>query len=174
MDMGTAVAWIQFGIWIIAIALWIGRITRGESHMPLALKKLFSSNGLIGTVVVLGLVMSGISLYLSYSLNAMPKLITVNISTYAPQYPSPLRIVSDQTFKDQDVPLDGYIYQRCKFINVCFLYDGSSYEIQNSTVTNNWKVCVKDQRLSNYSDLMDGLKMFSPKIEHTSRVVVNR
>jgi hypothetical protein len=45
-----------------------------------------------------------------------------------------MRVISDQNFKDQDVPLDGYIYEHCSFTDVCFTYDGGAYGLRNSTV----------------------------------------
>jgi hypothetical protein len=172
MDIGIVVSWIQAAIWLLAVALWIGRIVRGEATMHPLLKRAFSSNGLIGTVVILGLIMSGISLYMSYSVNANPKSLTLNISAYEPPYPAPMRVISDQKFEDQDVPLDGFIYQRCTFVNVCFIFDGGAYGLQESTVKNHWKVCVKDKRIQNYSDLMDALKMLSPKVYHIQKTLV--
>jgi hypothetical protein len=59
---------------------------------PLA-RRIFSSKGLIGTVVIFGLIMSGISLYMSYSVNATPSFLRMNISTYDPPYPGGLRVV---------------------------------------------------------------------------------
>jgi hypothetical protein len=50
--------------------------------------------------------MSGISLYMSYSVNATPSFLRMNISTYDPPYPGGLRVVSEKTFEDQEVPLD--------------------------------------------------------------------
>lgn len=116
--------------------------------------------------------MSGISLYISYTLAAIPKELTVNLSRYEPPYTAPMRVVSDQTFEDQDVPLDGLIYQRCTFTNVCFLYDGGAFGIENSTVKKKWKVCVKDKRIQNYSDLVFELKEFNPRIERSKKTVI--
>jgi len=174
MDIGVIESWIQAAIWVFAFVLWVGRISRGEAKMHPWLKRLLSSNGLIGTVVCLGLLMSAISLYMSYTVNAVPKSLTLNISAYEPQYPAPMRVISNQTFEDQEIQLDGFIYQGCTFTNVCFLYDGGPYGLQNSTVKSHWKVCEKEQRLKNHADLMDALKMFSPKIEHTKKTIVNR
>jgi hypothetical protein len=172
MDISSVVSWFQFGIWVFALVLWIGRLLRGEIEMHPLVKRIFSSNGLIGVVVIAGLIMSGISLYVSYTVNAIPKALTVNISKYTPEYPAPTRVISGQKFLDQDVPLDGYIYESCEFDNVCFLYDGGAFGLHNSVVKNHWKICAKDQRLNNFSDLEDALKMFSPKIVHIRKTVV--
>jgi hypothetical protein len=173
MDMGNIVAWIQAGIWISALVLWLGRVLRGDSGMPGWIRRAGSSNKLIGAVVVLGLVMSGISLYVSYTVNAIPKPLMLNVSAYDPPYPAPMRVISDRTFEDQDVPLDGFIYQRCTFVNVCFLFDGGAYGLQDSAVKNHWKVCAKDQRIRNCFDLMDAMKLLSPKLERAQKTFVN-
>ena len=172
MDIGSIAAWIQITLWIIALLLWLGRIFRGETPMPSWMKKMFSSNGLIGTVVALGLIMSAISLYMVYSTNVIPKSFTLNISAYDPPYTAPMRVISDQTFENQDVPLDGLIYENCTFSNVCFLYDGGSYGIHNSTVKTEWKICVKDSRLKNYLALMGATYSFSKKSKSTKKTVV--
>lgn len=172
MDIGTVISWIQIAIWVIAAVLYIGRVRSGNIKARPLLKRALSSNGLIGAVIVLGLAMSGISLYLSYSANVIPKSITLNISAYDPPYPGPLQVVSDKTFEDQEVRLDGYIYERCTFKNVCFVYEGGSYGLQNSTVKDGWKVCVRDQRIHNYSNLIESLKMFSPKMFHVTKTML--
>jgi hypothetical protein len=174
MDIGSFVSWIQAALWVIAAALWIARVVRGEAKMQPWLKKLLSSNRLIGTVVLLGLIMSGISLYMSYAVNAFPKSLTLNTSAYEPQYAAPMRVISNQTFEDQEIQLDGFIYQGCTFTNVCFIYDGGAFGLQNSTVKNHWKVCEKEQRLKNYANLLEALRMFSSKIEHTKKTIINR
>jgi hypothetical protein len=172
MDIATIESWIQAIIWTIAFLLWIGRVARGEVAMHPVLKRIFSSNGLIGTVVMLGLIMSGISLYFSYHVAAIPEELIINISTYEPPYSAPMRVISNQKFEDQDIPLDGMVYQRCTFTNVCFLYDGGAYSLENSTVKKHWKVCVRDKRLENYSDLMRVLKEFNPRIKSTTKTTI--
>jgi hypothetical protein len=89
-----------------------------------------------------------------------PTELSVTISAYVPAYPSPMRVVKDQAFENTDVPLDGYDYDHVTFTNVCFLYDGGAYELQNVTLKDNWRVCTKDERLKNYNALMDAFKMF--------------
>ncbi len=88
-----------------------------------------------------------------------PGSIVLNVSVYDPPYPAPMQIVSDAKFEDQDVPLDGYIYERCTFKNICFLYDGGAFGLHNSTVIDHWKLCVKDQRMKNQSTMLDALKL---------------
>jgi hypothetical protein len=68
--------------------------------------------------------MSAISLYMTFFVYAMPKSVTLNISADTPVDPIAMRVISDQDFEDQDVPLDGHTYERCTFKNVCFLYNG--------------------------------------------------
>jgi hypothetical protein len=105
VDIGTTTAWIQAALWICSAILGVGRLLRGEVQMHPWVKRLFSSNGLIGTVVALGLIMSALSLYFSYNVAAIPDEIKLNISRYEPAYTAPMRVVSDKTFEDQDIPL---------------------------------------------------------------------
>jgi hypothetical protein len=168
MDISTVASWIQIVIWSLAFVLWIGRLLRGEATLHPWLKKAFSSNGLIGTVVVLGLVMSGISLYVNHK----PSSLVLNISAYDPPYPAPLRVVSGQTFEDQDIQLDGFIYENCTFKNVCFVYDGSAYGIHNSTIKGSWKVCVKENTLKNYLALLDATYAFAEHGKTTHKTVL--
>jgi hypothetical protein len=172
MDMGTIVSWIQAIIWALTLILWVGRLLRGETTMHPWIKGIFSSNGLLGTIVFFGLVMSGISLYFSYTCHARPKELTLNISAYDPPYPAPMRVISDQKFENQDVPLDGYVYENCSFTNVCFMYDGGAYGLHNSTVKEHWKVCVADSRLKNYLALMDATYALIEPGKTTNRTIV--
>ena len=50
-----------------------------------------------------------------------PTELSVTIAAYAPAYPSPMQLVKDQSFKDQDIPLDGYVYDHDTFTNGLFL-----------------------------------------------------
>jgi len=44
-----------------------------------------------------------------------------------------MKVVKDQTFENESVPLDGSINDRCVFVNSCRLYDGGPYQLQNTT-----------------------------------------
>ncbi len=97
---------------------------------------------------------------------------TITLSAYQPLYPSPMVLVKDETFEDQDVPLDGYTYDHCTFINVCFRYDGQSYQLLNATLKQGGRVCVTDQRLKNLMDLMNSLKLLGEKNSVTEGATV--
>jgi len=72
MDIGSVVSWIQVGLWIVAVALFVGRVVRGEIQMPLV-KRLLGSNWIIGTVIVLGFLGSATEVYLRLY---RPKIVT--------------------------------------------------------------------------------------------------
>ena len=104
--------------------------------------------------------------------HSKPNQLILNISAYDPPYPAPLRVISDQTFEDQDVPLDGHIYENCTFKNICFMYDGGAYGIHNSTIKGNWKVCVKESTLKNYMALLEATYAFADHGKTTHRTMV--
>lgn len=171
MDISLLVNWIQSAIWLVAVVIYLGRLASGETVMPQRLKTVFSSNAVIGTVIALGLIGSGVSLYPTIAIRLGWKSLTLNVSAYQPA-DGPLTVISNQTFENADVPLDGHVYDHCRFINSCFLYDGGAYQLHNSVVINHWRVCVKDDRLKNFSQLMSALEMVDPRIKFTSKTVV--
>ncbi len=99
-------------------------------------------------IAVIGsLAMSSLGWYESHH---KPDKLVVTLSAYQPVYPSPMQVVKDQTFQDQDVPLDGFDYDHVTFKNVCFNYLGGSYELQSVTLLDNWKICTSDPRMRNF------------------------
>jgi len=145
---------------------WKEIFGKAKAAMHSPKREIFMVIALLGS-----LVMSSIGWYRSSHL--LPDSITLNISVYDPPYPAPIHVVSGKKFEDQDVPLDGYIYEQCTFKNTCFLYEGGAFGLHNSTVMNHWKVCVKDQRMKNYSQILEELKlMIRPST--TKEIVVPR
>jgi hypothetical protein len=118
MVIGDIVARIQIGIWITALLLFIGRIAvktaRGESVMPVWLRCFLSFNIVIGVVIVLGLLMSGISLY--YLNLSSPRLKRFSIDR--------MESVHDRSFINESVEIDGKYFFTCKFINVRLIFHG--------------------------------------------------
>ncbi len=64
MDIGSIVSWIQLAIWVFALIIGIAKLSRGEAKMHPWLRRTLASNWPVWTVIALGLMMSGISLYL--------------------------------------------------------------------------------------------------------------
>jgi hypothetical protein len=113
---------------------------------------------MVMAVALLGsLAMSSVGWYKAK--HSLPDSLTLNMTIYDPPYPASMQVVSHKTFEDQDVPLDGYIYENCTFKNTCFMYGGGAFGLHNSTVTGQWKVCVSDQRLKNDRSLLDALRL---------------
>jgi len=123
--------------------------------------------GSLVTLVICGMLVGWYWYHVS-----VPREVTITISAYQPQYPAPIQVVKDQKFEDQDIPLDGYDYDHVTFKNVCFLYDGGSYQLQSVTIQKPMHICVKDDRLKNYQALMRAFDFFDPRIDTTSRTVM--
>jgi len=62
--------------------------------------------------------------WLSESPASVPKIPAIPES-WTPWYEQPLTVVHHKTFENQDVPLDGYRYEHCKFRNVTFRITGA-------------------------------------------------
>jgi len=115
MDIQTITSWAQLVWWIVAIAVWIFRFMRRKWGLPQArvlsmITKHVSFNKILITIVIIGLLGSGFSLYLNYSekYDARPSFITV----------------SNKEFINEKIPLDGYEYKDCTFTNVTFVFNG--------------------------------------------------
>ncbi len=112
--------------------------------------------GSLATLALVGLVTVGWWLWTG---SPSPNERTITISAYQPVYPNPMLVIKDQAFEDQDVPLDGYLYDHCTFTNVCFRYEGQAYQLQNATLKKGGQVCVQDQRLKNLMELQQALRL---------------
>lgn len=167
MDIGTIVAWLQAIVWLVAAGFFLARILTGKVPMP----KWFSSNTVIGVIIALGLVASAISMYLNYRVFRPGSLTGITVSAYGPD-PATLTVIQNETFENADIPLDGHSYNNVTFVNCCFLYDGGAYQLQNVTVKDHWRVCVKDERLKNQVTLLAALRLMSAGSYESSKSVV--
>jgi len=97
--------------------------------------------------------------------------MTVSISSESSGSVS-LEEISDKTFEDADVPLDGHFFKNCTFINICLLYSGGEYRLENATFKKQWHVCVKNADLTNYASLLAALKI--PTLHLKDRQIVTQ
>ena|SRR5690348_1238192 len=162
----------KFGFWlgvisaIITITLFISQYwTRLR-----AIRDRLGGKKSIFVLLTCSFVLSAIAIY--RSVDHTPNSLTVTISAYQPQYPSPIRVVKGQMFADQDIPLDGYDYDHVTFKNVCFIYDGGSYELQSVVLQDHWSICAKDERIKNFQALAATLGFLNNRTTYatTSRV----
>lgn len=141
--------------------------------MPDWLKAHLSSNKVMGAVVILGFIGSATSLYLNYQRDHPRLLEDVTISAYPEAGVSQtFTVIANQTFEDQNIPLDGHAYDHCTFKNVCLLYDGGGYQLQHVTFKEHWKVCVKEAPLKNLTELQWALQIMRANATHTQKTVV--
>jgi hypothetical protein len=163
MDLSTIVNTIQIAIWIYVGIVYLRR------------KGKLGKDSVLKAAIVFGLIMSAFSLVLSYRNGAFPLLhghtITITNFAFEPPPPEPLIIVSHKTFKDQDVPLDGYVYADSIFINVCLLYEGGAYQLQNATFQGQIKICSNEPRMKNHADLLAVLGMMK-NVQQSERTVL--
>jgi hypothetical protein len=175
MDIGTLTGWIQLAMWIIGALLFAARLLRGEAQLPGWLSKHLSSNGILGTVIGLGLALSATTIYLDYARDHEKLLQDVTISAYPEgSGQQTLQLVSGQTFENENIPLDGHVYDHCTFTNVCLLYDGGAYQLQHATFKDHWKICVKEPQLKNYSSLEFALHLMRANRKQTQKSVLKQ
>jgi len=85
-----------------------------------------------------------------------------------------LQVVTNQTFEDQTVPLDGHIYDHCTFINACLLYEGGPYQLQHVTFINKWRTCSTTPALKNYLSLMFAMHLTNPYVKETNKSLIQQ
>src|SRR5205823_2005234 len=83
-----------------------------------------------------------------------------------------LEVVTEKTFENVSVPLDGYVYDRCMFVNVCLVYAGGAYQLQHASFKEHWSVCTKEPPLKNLGDLQAALSLFRPNVKRTHKSIV--
>lgn len=115
MDISTIVSSIQVVIWLVALILWIGRITRGEANMHPWMAKALSSNGLIGIVVALGLAMSAITIWEIHTRTGRFKHIAA----------AEMEHVEEKPFTNESLELDGKYFFKDKFDNTRIVFRGA-------------------------------------------------
>jgi hypothetical protein len=123
-------------------------------------------------IISLGLVLSIVTQYLTYTYDHQTLIEDVTISAY--QEGAQMKVIKDQTFENESVPLDGYIYDHCTFVNACLLYDGGPYQLQSATFKDHWKICVKEQPLKNYAELQRALRLFRRGVKHAEKSVLKQ
>ncbi len=85
--------------------------------------------------------------------------LTVTVSSVIPGRVA-LQELDNKTFEDADVPLDGYFFKNCSFINCCLTYEGGGYILENATFKKHWHICVRDgSDLGNYASLLTALNI---------------
>jgi hypothetical protein len=78
----------------------------------------------------------------------------------------PLTPVTDATFRDQPVPLDGYAYDRCTFIRCTFVYKGEKpFSLRNFKIEDDWNVKGASAQLQYFTALLTGLRFLGKDIE---------
>ncbi len=173
MDIGKIVNWATFLYWVFLALVWAARRWKGEATVHPVLKKLLASQTLMGVLILFGVLGQGATMYVNYR-QAHPKLLeSVTISAY-PSWPETLQIIPKQTFENESVPLDGHAYDHCTFINVCLLYDGGAYQLQDATFKEHWKICVKEPQLKNYMNLADALHLLRPNVSLLEKSVIRQ
>jgi len=155
MDIGKIVSWIQTAIWLFAAAVFVIKLVRGESKIHPWLKWALSSNGLLRIVIVLGLILSGFSLYLSYHpKSGMNLKATADAwATYRYEY------VIGRHFFNEAVVLDGKHFSGCTFENVTFIYQGKG------------PVQVVDSRLIRHPDSVVKWHTDNILVQQTARIM---
>jgi hypothetical protein len=125
-------------------------------------------------VIGLGLVGSAGSIYINYTRDHEKILEDVTISAYPEGSTQTLQVVSGQTFENENIPLDGHVYDHCTFANVCLLYDGGAYQLQHVTFKDKWKVCVKEPALKNYMALVEAMHLTRPGTKQSRKSVLRQ
>jgi len=114
MDIGAVVSWAQVVLWLAAIIIFIIQIAEGKKTIPTVI----GSRNFLGTMIVLGMITTGVSLYRNYQRETVPTVAQWE------KYIDDLRLVRGQTFANQEFELSGKNIVNCKFSNVTFVYDG--------------------------------------------------
>ena len=143
-----------------------GRVKAGWSSLLLKASRNPAASALIVIALIAGVVMLNPLVRLS---DNEELILTVSNAAYNPNGSSTLKVIASEEFKDQMIPLDGYFYQNTTFTNVCFKYGGGPYALQNVTLKQHWRVCVKERRLKNYAELMGALHLMRPGVTKDQR-----
>jgi hypothetical protein len=74
--------------------------------------------------------------------------------------------ISDATFLDEPVPLDGYAYDGCTFVRCTFVYKGEKpFSLRNFKVEDDWNVKGDSPQLFYFTALLTGLRFLRKDIE---------
>jgi hypothetical protein len=170
MDISDIVNYGTLTSWIVAFALWVGRLVRREKPMPTWLRAALSSNVILAFVIFAGIVGMARCWYTLYERDHQTILEDVTVSAYPEAFETQtLKVMSRQTFDNENIPLDGYAYDHCTFINVCLIYNGGAYQLQHATFKDGWRVCTKAPALKNHTDLLFAMQLTRPNSTHTKK-----
>lgn len=161
MDIGTIVSWVQAVIWVLALVIYIVRLVSGKSQMPNWIRRTLSSNVTIGVIIACGLMLSGISLYLTRTNGWMMNVSDWNNYSF--------KKVSNRTFKSETVDLDGNEFIDCSFDSVTFVYNGQPFKFSGSSPIKGAPPVLRttNARLLNYLILLGQLKLLDPSAHTT-------
>jgi hypothetical protein len=108
--------------------------------------------------------------YLPHSVRNIFTPMTVTIAADLPLSNTALTVLRGKTFEGGDTPLDGHVYENCKFTaNACLIYNGGPYRLESVTFETPPRLCVGTQELRNYGELENALGLI--KEGHLREVV---
>lgn len=76
-----------------------------------------------------------------------------------------LRLIENQTFMNETVPLDGFHYRKCRFENVTFVWNGTGPSIMESNIFGKVRLKTSDYRITNTLALLQGMGVFKQNVE---------
>jgi hypothetical protein len=172
MSIGDITGWIQLGVWIMGGLVWFYRHRQQGQKQWIAW--ILKNDWVLFAIIALGLIISAIPVIDQISNWAGLDAATITAaSRFVVGADTKLAVISNETFQDQDVPLDGYMYDHCTFINVCMVYRGGNYRLESVNLRKHWKVCVVDQTLQNLHDFYHQLNFFKDRIKDSKKVFIN-
>lgn len=160
MDIGKVESWIQLAVWLLAGTGWLIKWKAGGSKVHPTLKKILESNRALGVLIILGIAFSMYSLWIQMGWPLGQRTLTLNISEGPSSGTANLKMVEGETFSDQQVPLDGYFYKNDTFTNVCVMYNGGYFGMENVKLVHNWKVCSMSDSVRSLVELMSAMDEF--------------
>ncbi|HEX3740052.1 MAG TPA: hypothetical protein VHV29_10040 [Terriglobales bacterium] len=136
MDIGTAVSWVQLGIWMVGLVILVTRIVSGKTQVPQWVKTLATSNVLLTGVIISGLTLSAVQLYrqANYQCVNPRDLDASNLDIKS------LERIEGKQYSNESVEVDGKYFEDCTFENVTFIIHGKKTA---AFYHNNWYVGVK-------------------------------
>jgi len=132
----------SFGIAFVlfTLVLWPKIMNKGEWLSKVALG-----------LVIIGIVLSGI-LYLG-SLSSNKKIV---METAGPKWAGEKKTIAGKTFRNERVPLDGFSYVNCKFVNVTLVYNGEApYDLVGNTFVGSRWIETESPSIEAFVTLLD-------------------
>jgi hypothetical protein len=153
MDIGTLVSWLQFVWWIVVGIGYLIKLSKREATMPSWL----SSNKVWGAAVVIGLVVSSLSLYLNYRKGGIE-----NFQPMATLAASDLVQIKNKHFLNESVDVDGKNFENCTFDNAKLIYHGEKGFTMDHIHFNGTIVVTADKdAISGFGELLANFGMIS-------------